>query len=78
MSLTLCSPLLNHYGAGGLAVDWINDRIYFSFGDYGSNLVNPNHLAMYDLDNGVVTEITSAIALVYKKFHDLAVDAIGE
>lgn len=61
-----------------MAVDWINDKIYFSFGDPGSNLVNPNHLAIYDLSTGVYTEITPAINTVYKVYHDMAVDPLDQ
>ena len=54
-------------------MDWINNKMYFSFGDEGSNLVYPNHLAYYDLATSAVTDITSAIT-TNAVFHDLAVD----
>ena len=63
---------------GGLAVDWMNDKIYFSFGDPGSNLVNPNHLAIYDITTSGYTEITPATIVAYRVYHDLAVDPLGQ
>ncbi|CAI8022716.1 hypothetical protein GBAR_LOCUS13319, partial [Geodia barretti] len=60
----------------GLAVDWINDKVYFSYGDTGSNLVDPNHLAIYNMATGVHIEITPATP--HARFHDLAVDPIGQ
>ena len=61
------------FTTGALAVDWINNKVYFSFGDHGSTTVNPNHLAIYDMCTGEVTEITSAVDS-NAVFHDLAVD----
>ena len=58
---------------GALAVDWVNNKVYFSFGDHGSNLVHPNHLAIYDITTSQITEITSAITS-NAVFRDLAVD----
>ena len=59
---------------GALAVDWINDKIYYSFGDYGSLEVNPNHLAVYDISTGANTEITANVNQQYAVFHDIGVD----
>ena len=60
---------------GGLAVDWINDKLYFSFGDPGSNLVNPNHLAVYNITaGGDYVEITTSDG----PYHELAVDPIAQ
>ena len=58
-------------------MDWVNDKVYFSFGDFGSTTVNPNHLAIYDIATGAVTEITSVMP-IHAVFHDLAVDPFGE
>ena len=55
-------------------MDWINDTVYFSYGDTGSNLVNPNHLAVYDITTGTYNEI---ILTPTSLFHDLAVDPIN-
>ena len=55
-------------------MDWINDKVYFSFGDTGSNSVNPNHLAVYDITNGTYNEIVLTPTSVY---HELAVDPIA-
>ena len=55
-------------------MDWINDKVYFSFGDTGSNLVNPNHLAVYDITTGTYNEIVMTPTSVY---HDLAVDPMA-
>ena len=61
---------------GGLAVDWVHDNIYYSFGDFGSNTINPNHLAVYNLTTGATFEMTAAINQLYGVFHDLAVDPL--
>ena len=64
-----------HYETvGGVAVDWINDKVYFSFGDTGSNSVNPNHLGVYDITNGTYNEIILTPTSV---FRDLTVDPIA-
>ena len=61
--------------AGGLAVDWINDKLYFSFGDPGSNLVNPNHLAVHDITaGGGYVEITTSDG----PYHELVVDPVAQ
>ena len=57
-------------------MDWVNDKVYFSYGDPESILVNPNHLATYDMATGVHNEITPTSP--HSKFHDLAVDPIGQ
>ena len=56
----------------------MNNKIYFSFGDPGSNLVNPNHLAIYDMATGVYTEINPSTIAAYSVYHDLAVDPLGQ
>ena len=61
---------------GALAVDWVSDVVYFSFGDGSSSLANPNHLAIYNITSRGHTEIT-CISEEYAVFHDLAVDPIG-
>ena len=63
--------------AGGLAVDWVNDKIYFSYGDPGSNSLSPKHLAIYDIATGGYVEISSIVD-DHAVFHDLAVDPIGQ
>ncbi|CAI8037176.1 Low-density lipoprotein receptor-related protein 2, partial [Geodia barretti] len=60
----------------GLAVDWINNRVYYSFGDFGSLTVNPNHLAVYDMSTGTTTEITAVIDQTHAVFHDIAIDPL--
>ena len=56
-------------------MDWINDKLYFSFGDPGSNLVNPNHLAVYDITaGGGYVEITPSDG----PYHELVADPLGE
>ena len=64
------------YNIGGLAVDWIRDKIYFSFGDPGSNTINPNHLAIYDITAGQYNEINPTTT--YTVYHDLAVDPVNQ
>ena len=54
----------------------MNDKIYFSFGDPGSNLVNPNHLAIYDITTGQYDEINPST--IYAVYHDLAVDPLSQ
>ena len=56
-------------------MDWINDKVYFSFGDTGSNLINPNHLAVYDITTGEYSEIVTSSYAVY---FDIAVDPIAQ
>ena len=56
-------------------MDWINDKVYFSFGDPDSNSVNPNHLAIYDISAGEYNEITT---LSYSVYFDIAVDPVGQ
>ena len=71
----------------GLAVDWVNDRLYFSYNDPDSSLNRPNRLAYYDLTTGEETEITSTIyqqELAIKPrspftlFFDIAVDPVNQ
>ena len=57
-------------------MDWINNRVYYSFGDFGSLTVNPNHLAVYDMSTGTTTEITAVIDQTHAVFHDIAVDPL--
>ena len=73
--------------AGGLAVDWINNKLYFSFNDPHSLLDYPNHLAYYDLTTGAIEEITETVtqqqvletpASPFTVFRDLAVDPLKE
>ena len=54
----------------------MNDRVYYSFGDFGSLTVNPNHLAVYDMSTGTTTEITAVIDQTHAVFHDIAVDPL--
>lgn len=59
----------------GLAVDWINDRIYYSFSTTSTTL--PNHLAVYDISTGENTDITVVVdenrtTVIY----DIAVDPL--
>ena len=56
---------------GGLAVDWINNKVYFSYG-----IPNPNHLAVYDMATGGHSVITPTTP--HNKFHDLAVDPVAK
>ena len=79
-----CNPLSL---SGGLAVDWVNDRLYFSYSSAGSSLDQPKHLAYYDLVSGYVTEITDAVVEEERRirprspfslFFDLAVDPVNE
>ena len=59
---------------GGVAVDWINDKVYFSFGE-----VTPDHLVIYDIHTGSYDEINMTIAVITTScfiFYDLAVDPI--
>ena len=57
-------------------MDWMNDKLYFSFGDSGSQEVNPNHLAMYDISTEEYNDITTqSIASIY---YNIAVDPVGQ
>ena len=58
---------------GGLGVDWINDKVYFSFSRNGDI---PNHLAVYDITTGGYSEVvvTSSCAVYY----DVYVDPINQ
>ena len=64
-----------YQNTGGVAVDWINDKVYFSFGDVGSELVTPNHLAIYDITTGEYSEIMTSSPAVYD---DIAVDPVAQ
>ena len=50
-------------------MDWINDNVYFSFGDPA-----PNHLVTYDITTRMHNDITPE-PVFYS--YDLAVDPIG-
>ena len=50
-------------------MDWINDKVYFSFGD-----PTPNNLVIYDITTGMHYDITPAPA---SSFLDLALDPFG-
>ena len=51
-----------------MTVDWINDKLYFSFGDGA-----PDHLAIYNITTGTYNNMALSTASV---FYDLAVDPI--
>ena len=56
-------------------MDWINDKLYFSFVDAGSDSVNPNHLAVYDITaGGGYVEITTSDG----PYFELVVDPVAQ
>ena len=67
-------------------MDWINDRVYFSFNSPDSQLDYPNHLAFYDMTSGTLHEITGTIShfqglnnhrTPITVFRDMAVDPVA-
>ena len=70
-----------------MAVDWNNNRVFFSYSDPWSHTDMPNHLAYYDMANGHVVELTDNVLnheelyrprSRYAIFHDIAVDSVNE
>ena len=56
-------------------MDWIYDKLYFSFGPQ-SKEVNPSHLAVYDITGGARDYVE--IATSDGPYYELVVDPIGE
>ena len=57
-------------------MDWINDKLYFSFGPQ-SDSVNPSHLAVYDITAGGARDYVE-ITTSNGPYHELVVDPVGE
>ena len=56
-------------------MDWINDRIYYSFSTTSTTL--PDHLAVYDISTGGNTDITAAVGENRTTvINDIAVDPL--
>ena len=69
-----CSYLLIHVfttpSSDGLAVDWINDNLYFSYAGSTSY-----HMAIYNITGGGNWEV---IQTSNSRFYEIAVDPFGE
>lgn len=71
----------------GLAVDWVNNRLYFSYNSPESTMNQPNHMAYYDLATGGITDLTLTVFMEevlnnprspYTLFYDMAVDPVKQ
>ena len=60
-----------------MAVDWINDKVYFSSSNPDLPQVWPDLLSVYDITTGE-TDVVTPDTVQYDLYYDLAVDPVNE
>ena len=56
---------------GGLAVDWINDKVYFSYEGFILS-----HIAVYDISTGGYSGVLTSTS--FSVYYDIAVDPFDQ